>query len=345
MLRHLLHLLLAIPSFGIPAATTLTLVEGDPAFNRLTVTVDPGLGLSDTDTTTLTGTVSAGFDVDPATGRTSELTLSDGRASATDMSFSRSVFGQGYSVAIRDFSAAIATPNPPGTVDPASGEFDASQHALTIDQGSATGQSVILGNVTPIDFTITPEAPVEGAGAGTGQVVLTPSGSSGDFLLYQVEVLLPADFDETFTDTSGSITLGATGTLKAVGTLEVPASEYLAWTIAEGIPGAGGQADANGDGVPNAIAWAMGLGAIEQAAWTLPRPVVNSPPGFEIPFPSSGTAAPVFIEVSSSPGSWNLLPAGRCSLGVNPIPAGHGGTVQVSPSGEPREFLRLRVDE
>jgi hypothetical protein len=59
------------PLFAIPANTTLTLVS-DPNFNKITVKVDPGFDLSDTDVTTLTGTVQAFFNVNPANGQTTD---------------------------------------------------------------------------------------------------------------------------------------------------------------------------------------------------------------------------------------------------------------------------------
>jgi hypothetical protein len=344
MLRHLPSLLLAAPALAIPATTTLALVENDPVFNKLRITVDPQIplvDLSDTEVTTLTGSVTAAFDVDPLRHQTSTMTLSDGRAHATPVTFSRSVlFGTySYTVTASGLSAAVYTLIPPGAVDPPTGNFDASQHAFSLDSGSLTG--VALGN--PIDIGLTPEEPLAGAGNGIGQVTLTPSGTTALHQLYDVVVTLPIATSDAFEAGGTSVNVTSTGILKAAGTLEVPRSEYLAWTIREGIPGANPAADVNGDGLPNAFAWACNLGGNEDGgAW---RPVALPDGGFEIRVPAVGTVAPVRVRVTNNLGNWTDLPAGRLSGGQNPLPVGSSGTRTVTPSGGPREFLRLEVEE
>ncbi|MGB6220354.1 hypothetical protein [Haloferula sp.] len=338
MLHRLFLLLLVPPVFAIPASTTLTLVEGEPGFNTLTIRVDPDtpISLADTETTILSGSVIADFDVDPATGKTSEFTLREGRATTSPLNFSRSFLGLGYNVSGNQLSAAIVTPDPPGTVEPETGEFDASQHSFEIDQGSITGTA--LGS--PVDLTLSPEDPFIGSGSGTGTITLTPDGNSGIFLKFSVAVTLPIAIDDNFDGGGVNVAITAAGTLKATGTLEVPKSEYLAWTLAEGITGADGQADANGDGVPNAIVWALGLGALDDARNFVLKTANGA---YEIQLPPTGTIAPITIQGSDLFSAWTPVSANRISSSLNPIPPASTGLITISRIAD--EFLRLKVDE
>lgn len=340
---------LALPVSGIPAGTPLTLVD-EPPFNVFDLTLSGASITTSTAQSTVGGTVMAGFDVDPDTGRTAELTLSEGQVTSSDFGFSGSVLAFGfpvgsYTLAASGLAGRLFTLDSPGVVTPASGEFDASQHRLVLDAGTVSGTAVGQS----IEQSFTPEDPLVSEPSGTGVVILTPMPPNGDFLVFEVSVILPG---LTATDTiepeggiGGPVTITASGDLKASGTLEVAASEYLAWALAEGIAGQPGTADANHDGVPNAIAWALGLGAFDDARSHLPRPDGAAPTGFVLSLPVTGTAAPLVLEAAAAPGSWSELPAARCSLGLNPLPAGSTGTVTIAPSGLPAEFLRLQMDE
>lgn len=345
MTRPLLFLLLASPAVAIPASTTLTLVN-EPGFNILDITVSgPNITTSQTQST-LTGTVTATLDVDNDLGQTSEMTLSDGVVAGSDFTASGNVIPFGtYDLNATNLAGNFFTFSPPGSVAPATGEFAASQHRFAINQGDVNGSAV--GQT--IFTTFSEENPFEGAGSGTGTVSLTPAGTTASGFLYQIVVVVPGvNVSDTITVGSTittTVTVTGTGTIKAAGTIEVPRSEFAAWALAQGIPGASINGDANHDGVPNGIAWAMGLGANDSATAVLPRVTDVSPPGFEIPCPAGGTKAPLTIQISDSLGNWTNVPAVRCSAGVNPLPAGTAGTVWVSASGTPREFLRLRVTE
>ncbi len=342
--------LLALPAFGIPATTTLTL-DGNGAvpnstlnYNELAITVDPDvfINLSDTQITTLSGTVTATFDIDPANHTTAELTLSNGRADATPVTFSNSFFSLGYNVTATGLSAAVFTIDPPGFLtNEATGEFLASEHAFQIDQGTISGTA--LGN--PVNIVLSPQDPFEGAGSETiaGTVTLIPTAPTPPYLNYDVVVTLPITTSDMFDASGTNVDVTSNGTLRAEGTLQVPESEYFAWTITEGIPGADPDADFNGDGVTNAFAWAYGLGKFDDAsAW---RPMALPTGGYEIPLPPFGTIAPIKVRVSTALDNWNDLPANRLSGAQNPLPLGSSGTFTVTPSGDPAEFLILEVDE
>lgn len=342
MLRCLLLATLTLPAFGMPATTTLTLVN-ETGFNRLTITVDPGFGLSSSQVSTLTGTVIADLEVDPAAGQASQLTLRDGRVNASDVRFKKSAFLLGgYDISGTGLSGRAFTPNPPGSVNPATGTFDASQFGFLLDQGTLKGEATILGSTTPVDETIDAANPVSGQGSGTGTLLLRSPRDSGPYRVFDLVLTLPVSVQDSFDANGTSVALTATGTIKATGTLEVPRSDYLAWTIREGIPGADPAADANGDGLPNAFAWAYRLGRDDDASAFRPRALPGG--GYQIPLPAGGTLAPVRILASSDLSGWPELSAARLSLAANPLPAGSSGTVTVATAGLEREFLILEVD-
>lgn len=349
MFRSLLLVLLVPPAAAIPATVELNLVTDDPSFNRLQITVDPGLGLADTEASEVTGNLFADLKVDPSLGQISEMTIRNGDdpddgLRASDVAFGRSIlFVGGYNVSGSGLAGDIFTPSPPGMVTPTTGAFDASQYSFRLNQGSLVGSARILGQTTLLDLVITPAEPITGAGAGSGSVALTLVEDTGSLLTYEVVLILPVSVADTFEDGSLSVDVTAVGTLKAAGTVQVPASEYIAWTLAEGIPGAGPQADFNGDGVPNALSWAYGLGKdADASAW---RPAPLSGGGFQIPLPSTGTTTPIHVRVSEDLERWTALPVNRLSGGQNPLPVGSTGTFTVSTSGAPNEFLRLEVEE
>lgn len=329
---------------AITAACPLTFVT-QPGFNVMTISIIPqGLsGLGDSDTTTLTGSVTAQLDINPKTGKTSELTLSNGRVNGTNMNFSRSIFlVGGYNFNVTNFSAALNTTSPPGVVDPGTGQFDASQHRFDVDQGAITGSTNgIIGNNT-INEAFTPANPASGNGTGTGTVTLGLVGDSGIYRVYNVTVTLPVTIADTFDAGGLLVDVTATGTLKATGTVQVPRTEYLAWTAAQSTPGVSFQADSNGDGVPNGLAWALGLGAGGNARAHLPAPDPATPGAFLLTLPAGGTGGALLVESSSNLSDWEpaVLPPGM----PNPIPAGTTGTIVIPPAGSGL-FVRVSAAE
>jgi hypothetical protein len=332
------------PLSALPASTTLTLVN-QTGFNQISVTVDPGFGLDDTETTTLTGTVQAAFNINPANGQTSELTLTNGRANGTDMTFSaRALFNvASYTINVTNLSAAIETLVPPGLVTPATGSFAADQHGFEIDQGTISGNTTgLVGNNT-INESFTPESPASGTGNGDGTVVLLHTGDSGLYRNYSVTVTLPVAISDTFLAGTTSVAITATGTIRAAGTVQVPKSGYHAWTLAQGIPNAPFNGDPDNDGISNGLLWALGLNANSNPRPYLPRPNPAAPGGFLFALPPGGTAAPILIQSSGNLGTWG--PAGSVGPVANPVPPGTSGNVTVAPDSSPRRFIRLEVTE
>ena len=340
----LLWLGLIAPLAAIPANTTLTLIS-DPVFNKITVKVDPGSSLDDTDVTTLTGTVQAFMDINPANGQTTELTLVNGRANGTNMNFARTApFNlASYNINVTNLSTAIYTIAPPGVVTPATGQFAADQHRFEIDQGTISGTtSGLIGNNT-INESFSPTNPATGTGTGTGTVVITATGDTGMYRNFTVTATLPVSITDTFLAGTTSVAITATGTVKATGTVQVPKTEYLAWTIGQGIPNAPFNGDANNDGIANGLVWALGLNANTDPRPFLPRPNPAVPGGFIVPLPGSGTAAPILIQSSPQLASW--APAASVAPVANPIPTGTNVNVTIAPDASPDRFIRLLVNE
>ncbi len=231
--KSLLWLAMITPIAAAPASSQLRLVN-EAGFNQINVTVDPGSGLADTDVTTLSGTVDAQFDIDPIAGTASQLTLSNGRATGTNMTFSRSTLFGGYNINATDLSSTLYTIVPPGTVNPVDGLFAANQHRFDIDQGNITGSTNgLIGNNT-INEVLSPANPIAGNGSGTGAVVLTSLGNSGNFRIYNSVVTLPVTLADTFLVGSTNVNLTGNGTLKFSGTVQVPTTATVADTVWNG---------------------------------------------------------------------------------------------------------------
>ena len=229
--QSLLWLAMITPVMAAPASSQLSLVS-EPGVNQVTVTVDPGSGLSDTEVTTLTGTVDALFNIDPLTGTASELSFSNGRANGTNMTFSRSIlFLGGYNFTVSNLSSTLYTILPPGTVNPVDGQFAGNQHAFAIDQGNINGSTNgLIGNNT-ITESFSPANPASGTGSGTGTVTLTSPGDSGNFRIYNTVVTLPVTIADTFLAGSTNVNLTGNGTLKLAGTVQVPLNATVADTV------------------------------------------------------------------------------------------------------------------
>ncbi len=337
----LLWLGLLSPLAAIPASTTLTLVN-QPGYNQISVTVSPVVplvNLSSTSTTTLTGTVDALFNINPANGQTSELTLSNGRANGTNMVFSKSSFFGSYNINVTNLSAAISTIAPPGVVTPATGNFAANQHRFDIDQGTISGTA--FGD--PVNQSFTPENPASGTGTGTGSVILVHTGDSGIYRNYTVTATLDVAINDSFISGTTTVNVTGSGTVRATGTVQVPKTEYLAWTLAQGIANAPFSGDPDGDGVSNGLLWALGLDANANPLSYLPKIDPDVPGGFVVPLPPNGIATPILVQSSNNLGTWS--PAAALTPLANPIPAGTSGPVFIAPDASPRRFIRLQVAE
>ncbi len=323
------------PPIGL---VTGTLTVGTPhgTYNRLSVTVDPDFLGASSDTSDLTGAMDLTVNIDPDTGKTGLLTLSNGRLNGTNMTFS----AFGYNIGATGLSAAVNTLTPPGTVNPDTGVFAASQHEFEIDQGTFAGTAA----GQPFSESLAAN-PFSGLGTGNGSLTLTPAGTSGPYRLFNAVVILPVAINESILSSGVTTVITGTGTVKATGQIQMPSSEFNAWMIGQGATSFDPNADTAGNGAPDAIKWALGLALYDNPLPFLLKPVPSAPGTFTISLPPGGTVAPLTVESSTNlMPPWTPVPAGEMVPSVNPIPVDSMGEIQVTPTAVDQLFLRLRAN-
>jgi len=345
----LIQVTLTSPGSATPATAQLAAVSEAP-FNQITLEFEPPVLPKGEDTTTLSGAIEVLLEIDPATDQVSEMTIVDGEIEGSSVEISESAFLIGsYDLESSILGASLATLDPPGLVDPNSGEFDSAQHSFTVTSGTLGGNISLplLGLDQDISFDFA-ELPVGGTGLGVGTVTLTPTGATPTSKSYEVVVLLPIAIDETFEAEGFEIPVGVSGTAKLVGpaTIEIePEDPFLTWTEQNGLAGATRLEDANGDGVPNGLQWALGLTASDS-----PFPHLLTPNGttaatvdFTLVLPDGGTAAPLTVVTSTALElPFNVLSPASVSSG-NPIPQGTTGSITIALPKGARGFVQLVV--
>lgn len=131
-------MLTSVATAQVRGNTVLTLSDA-PDVNVLGITLS-ALGIQDGENSDLSGTVSAILEIDPEADQVLEFTLTSGDLTATDMNFSL-LGGLIADVSISDVKATIVT-FAEGPVDAETGQFEASLHQVTLNQGSISGTSI-----------------------------------------------------------------------------------------------------------------------------------------------------------------------------------------------------------
>jgi hypothetical protein len=339
---------LALPLHAAEVAASLNLVPATTTVNRFTVKIsvkDPGTGLiaTDTKTSNATGNFLTRMEVNPATGKVSQMSFEGGKIMLSDMAFNLRVllFVTVATLNTKGLEGFATTPLPPAPVDIPTGNFDASLHDFTINKGTITGS--VVGSDEPVNADFT-ETPLTGPGDGTGTVVLTPVSQNSVSYTYLATIELPVDIEEILEDQGGSVRV--TGRLRAQNQIVVPKDPFTVWASTNGL-GAIKFTDELRPGAVAGMVWAMGLQPNSPLPPHAPRIVSSGPPGARIlsariELPASGSAGPLLVEVSDSlaAGSWLPAPAAAVLGGLNPLPAGSKGTVTVALEGG-RRFVRL----
>jgi hypothetical protein len=227
-------------------------------------------------------------------------------------------------------------------VNPDTGVFAANQHGFTLDQGAFVGTAA----GQPFSETLSPTNTFSGLGTGNGSLTLTPAGTSGPYKLFNAVVIMPVAINQSIVSSGVTTVITATGTIKAIGQIQMPSSEFNAWMIGQGATSFVPTADTAGNGAPDGIKWALGLGLFDNPLPFLLKPVPAAPGTFTISLPPGGTAAPLTVESSSTllPGSWSTVPSGQMAPSVNPIPVGSTGQISITPTTANKLFLRLRAN-
>ena len=352
----------------VTGSTTLFFAEGaetNPAGpNQIdtTITIDPSGGLPPTysasDSTLIINEpgsnpvnysrVDIDLTIDAVNDNVVSFSLANGRFYQSDTKFAGgNPFYYTFEFNFEGISSTIYTHGPRSLIsNPATGEYSSADHTRITDTGILSGwtKAGSLGQkeyITPRDFSVEPSG---GPGNGTGNITLSRTSTVNGLITYEITMQEVVDvYDVQVDENGGQFITDSDGIILATGTIVVGETPYLNWTLIEGITGANPNDDHNADGVENLIAWAMGLGANDNAKRHLPK--ANADGSFTIDLPVTGTASDILIQTSSDLASWSTLTPGRCSLGANPMPAGSANTVSITPSGQKTEFIRFMVTE
>jgi len=138
------------------------------------------------------------------------------------------------------------------------GAFDATDHQLTVNQGTFVSSG--LANQT-IDIS---EMPFGGPGSGDGSVQITETSRTSQSVTYDATVLLPVAFVGRVLETPIAVDVEMSGNILASG----------AWTVDLPLGG-----DYSGDGVIDAIDYAVWRENLDAPAGTLPNDVDGGPIG------------------------------------------------------------------
>ena len=324
----------APPTVAATGSDTLTMVAADAVYNRMAVTVSSS-GASDTQSTTVTGTLDARVAANPTSGATTALTLSGDNLSMSDMNFTLKLWIITVAtLKISGMGGSVCTLTPPASVTPnsAGGTFAGSLQKLIINRGKVTGTA-------NSDFST---SPIEGVGTGTGTITMTAGTATATHRNFQTTIVIPVDFT-TAINTTPAATVRVKGNLKAASTIIMPLNDFIGWTDDHGVAGASFTAVVAAGAAPLGIAWASG--------WEASTPLAAMTPHMQshaaiLTLPATGTRAPLWFECSSdlTYGSWSPAAASAVSTGVNPLPVGTSGTVTVDLGSGPCRFVRLRVD-
>lgn len=345
-MKSLLILILAVaPSLAnaYPGTGTLNLTTG-ASDNKLQITISAS-GLSDTQTTTVSGFINVSVDSNPQTGATTVFTIDGGNVAMSNMTFKMPRFFPLVTIKTADMKGSAFTAMPPGIVTATAdgSTFDAAQHHVLINQGTITGDA--LG--TPINANFT-AAPVEGPGSGTGTLTVAPGTSTSTHRDCTVTMLLPLDFTDTQDLDGTAVTVQVQGTIKATGIIPIPLNSWVDWTIDNDLTDAGFTNPTAPSNAPLGLAWAMGYEPDTPATMVTPVMVPGTTPAARLVLPASGSRAPLTLEQADSltTDSWQKVPAAEVNGGQNPVPTGTSGTVTVQwINPAPKRFLRIKADQ
>ncbi|RPF90372.1 MAG: hypothetical protein CBB78_005455 [Roseibacillus sp. TMED18] len=314
--------------------TSLSLSE-EPAANVLNVTLS-AFGIEDEESSDLSGAVEATLEINPGADQVSRLTINSANLTATDMSFSLAIGEISVAeVSLNGIEATIAT-SQVGWVDPATGQFDAGEHEVTLSEGVISGTSVV-GEVNE-NFS---ESPVSGAGSGTGEVALSRMAIKGNTITYSVVVVLPVEFSNPLQE---GVDVRVDSTVQFEGVIEVPLDPFAAWAELQGIPDAPFGGDHDGDGVPNGLLWALGYDADARPTLFAADPLIPGQVDIIVEHGPAGIRAPILVEGNFNQEGWTALDPFLLLGFENPVPVGEILPTVVLLSGD-QNVVRLRVEK
>lgn len=322
------------------------MAEGDGDFGVINVVVNAP-GAVDTDTTTLTGNITVELNIDPDTDTVNEVTVVSGDITGTQMEFSGGNFLFSYSVeSSPTIGCDIVTTSPPGAVDPATGNFDASEHPFQLNEGTLTGETRVLFTATPVAVDFATD-PFGSTNSGTGNIQLSLLSSDAVSKTYSVVMIYPIDTTTPLDAGGTAIDVDIDGTVKALGTVTVPLlTEFELWLQDNLLPTSPFE-ELNQFGLALGIQWALGLNASASPQSAMPQFDNVSPTStvYTIDLPVGGSAGDLTILYAADLSQpFTSLDTLAVSVG-NPIPSGSAGAVTITLPNSGQGFIKLSATE
>lgn len=255
------QVLLLSPLFAVEAILTLGSGVG---VNEIEINATIGGAVSDTATTTYSGTIEVALEV--SDHQVSSFHMTGGKVSSSDTGFTFEVFpGTAQNVDFVDLAAAPTSLTGAEALG-VPGQFSASLHVFRFNEGCLVSTGAFGDSKS-----LVAENPFDAAGTDLGQITLSApttllSTLTSEPIATEYAASLSLPLNSTVTDASSglSVVTVTTGTVTAEGNVLVYAHPFYEWAT-ENAPEAGlaiaFDADANGDGVSDGLAWALGHAA------------------------------------------------------------------------------------
>ena len=297
----------------------LTLVE-EEGFNEVEVALDVELiGASD-DTSELTGTIEVQLNISPTLGTTDEMTILSAEIAGSDVELERGGTFANYALLSSGFGFNAATLEAPGVIDPATGEFDAAQHEITVNRGTFSGTAFsFLTGTQDLDIDFEAEN-FSGTGIGTGTVELDFLRFEGRKMYFEVTLEIPVELDEPIIVEGNPVEADTmiTGTMKARGETYVELEDYASWAGSRGLAEASENDFDLSPTTPNALLFALGLERSE-----VPSQVLNfTENGVTLTTGRGMALDDLEIQWSSDLTTWERVPQSAMASGASMITAG-----------------------
>lgn len=327
-------------AFGqVSKQLTLTLVE-EAGFNKVKIDLDvSGIGASD-DTSDLSGTMTVKVNIFPGLTTTDELTVLSADIEGSDVELSAGNFLASYEFVGEDLGFSAFTTAPPGIVDFANGEFDASQHEVTVNQGTLSGSaSTILTGTEAVDYDFN-EDNFTGQGAGTGTVTITPGRIEGQKFYFSIAVELPTNIEQTIEVEGAPVDADVKieGTLKATGETFIEIPDYATWAAGTGVEAASGNEFDITPSTPNFILFTLGFDRE-----TAPQQIFDfSSAGATLKVNEILAAGAIEIQWSDDLTTWDRVPESAMQSGSSLISFGDSLSEAITVSNvAAKRYLRI----
>ncbi|MEN8774682.1 MAG: hypothetical protein ABF379_14105 [Akkermansiaceae bacterium] len=322
---------LPFPIFSqIANQATLTLVKEDGANEvdiEVTITLN-AIELESDDSSDLSGTIDVALNILPGTATTDEFTIISADVQGSDIKLSaqeRILFAviAEYEFTGTGLGFTAETIDAPGPVTAETGEFDASDHAVTVDRGLLNGSanSLVTEEIAVMfDFA---EAPFTGAGSGTGTVTVNPGRREGIRQYYDISVELPISLVQEIeledVEIEGLAVNGdISGTIKAVGETFLDIPDYNSWADEAGIDPESQDEFNLSPSIPNYALFALG----HDGASVPGQLFTVSSEGITLDTSGDFALGDLAIEWSEDLENWSLVPQTAMTSGNSSIAFG-----------------------